>query len=70
MRALLWLIAFLSCAVAYSWPKLALPALLVAFGCGLVGLVYLALGTRGIPPPRQPEELDTRSVERDLPPPG
>ena len=69
MKHLLW-IAFVAGAVAVSWPKLATPALLVILVCGIVGLAYLALGTRGVGSPRRPEELDTRSVERDLPPPN
>ena len=70
MKHLLW-IAFVAGVVAVSWPKLATPALLVILVCGLVGLAYLALGTRGVGLRRRPEELDTRDVERDLPgPPG
>jgi hypothetical protein len=67
MKPLLWLVAVVACVVAISWPKLAMPAVLVAFVCGLAGLAYLAVGTRGSALPRRPEEPDTRDVERDLP---
>ena len=43
MKPLLWIIAVVACAVAFSWPKLAAPALAVALVCGLMGIGYLVM---------------------------
>lgn len=69
MKLLLFLIAVAAGAVAISWPTLATLAMLVALVCGFLGLAYVVLGTRGVAPPRRAEELDTRDVWRDMPPP-
>jgi len=46
-------------------------AVLVIILIGVAGLVYFVMRTSGaMPLPRQPDERDTRDVQRDLPPPG
>jgi hypothetical protein len=70
MMHLLWFIPFVAGLAAIWWEKLAGMALLVALVCGLAGLAYLAMRTRGpIPPLRSGQERDTRDVQRDIPPP-
>ena len=68
MMHLLWFIPLVAGLAAMWWGKLHGVALLVALICGLTGLAYLAMRTRGpIPLPRNQQDRDTRDVQRDLP---
>jgi len=71
MMHLLWFLPLVA-GLASSWlGKLQGIAMLVTLICGLIGLAYLVMRPRGIPPPRAQQERDTRDVERDIsPPPG
>ena len=69
MMHLLWVLPLVAGLAARWWGKLEGVAVLVALICGLIGLAYLVMRPRGIPPPRAQQERDTRDVERDLPPP-
>jgi hypothetical protein len=69
MLHLLWFLPLVA-GLATMWGgKLQGIAMLVALICGLIGLAYLVMRPRGIPPPRSQQERDTRDVERDIPPP-
>ena len=67
MMHLLWITPLVSGLAAMWLGRLHGLALLVALICGLIGL-YFAMRPRGIPPPRNQQEQDTRHVERDVPP--
>ena len=69
MLHLLWFLPLVAGLVTMWWGKLQGIAMLVALLCGLIGLAYLVMRPRGIPPPRAQQERDTRHVERDIPPP-
>jgi hypothetical protein len=69
MLHLLWFLPLVA-GLATMWGgKLQGIAMLVALICGLIGLAYLVVRPRGIPPPRAQQERETRDVERDIPPP-
>ena len=68
MMHLLWFIPLVAGLAAMWSGRLQGIAMLVALICGLIGL-YFAMRPRGIPPPRNQQERDTRHVERDSPPP-
>ena len=65
----LWFLPLVAGLASIWLGKLQGIAMLVALICGLIGLAYLVMRPRGIPPPRAQHERDTRDVERDIPPP-